>query len=519
VAADPFSTSWDRYFLKGGIIRMEALHMLIYGFSLALKPVNILMAAIGAFVGTMVGVLPGLGPASAIAILLPLTAVLKPTQAIIMLAGIYYGAMYGGSTTSILLNIPGEVASVPTCLRAPPGRGGPALGIAAIGSFVAGTMGVVALVFFAPMFADQALKFGPPEYFCLMLLALTAVISFGGESISKALAMGFLGYLLSLIGMGMVTNMPRLSFGYSPLWSGLDIISIVIGLFAICEVLNGIEQKKLSISMGNIGSVFPALNDLRQSAMSIFRGGTLGFFLGLLPGCAPAITTFLAYDFEKKCSKTPGRFGHGAIEGVAAPESANNATSSAGFIPLFALGIPSSPPLAVLLGGLMIYGLTPGPLLFETHAEFVWTVIASMFIGNVMCLVLNLPLVGLWAKLTRIPYGILAPIILLISIVGTYTVRNDMFDVLVALIFGVLGYFLNKFHWPVVPFIICFMLGPMLERSLLQSFSMGFESPLIFFQRPIASTLIVMTGVLLIISIRLRRRTKSRIASSGFEIK
>lgn len=496
--------------------------MLISGFSLALEPTNLLMAAIGALVGTMVGVLPGLGPTSSIAILLPLTAVLPPTQAIIMLAGIYYGAMYGGSTTSILLNIPGEVASVPTCLDGYPmaqqGRGGPALGIAAIGSFVAGTMGVVALVFFAPLFADQALKFGPPEYFCLMLLALTAVISLGGASISKALAMSFFGYLLSLIGMGTMTNMPRLCFDYSPLWSGLDVISIVIGLFAISEVLNGIEEKKVSIAMGNIGSVFPSLNDLRQSAMAIFRGGTLGFFTGLLPGCSPAVTTFMAYDFEKKCSKTPERFGHGAIEGVAAPEAANNATSSAGFIPLFALGIPSSPPLAVLLGGLMIYGLTPGPLLFEQHAEFVWTVIASMFIGNAMCLVLNLPLVGLWAKLTQIPYGILAPIILMIAIVGTYTVRNDMFDVLVALVFGVIGYFLNKFKWPVVPFIICFILGPVLERSLIQSFGMAFENPFIFFQRPISIALIIMTVVLLIISIRLRRRTESSIASSGFEI-
>lgn len=501
---------------------MESLQMLITGFSLSLEPANLLMAAIGALVGTMVGVLPGLGPTSAIAILLPLTAVLPPTQAIIMLAGIYYGAMYGGSTTSILLNIPGEVASVPTCLDGYPmaqqGRGGPALGIAAIGSFVAGIMGIVALVFFAPIFADQALKFGPPEYFCLMLLALTAVISLGGASISKALAMSFFGYLLSLIGMGTMTNMPRLDFGYSPLWSGLDVISIVIGLFAISEVLNGIEEKKVAISMGNIGSVFPTLNDLRQSAMSIFRGGALGFFTGLLPGCSPAVTTFLAYDLEKKCSKTPERFGHGAIEGVAAPESANNATSSAGFIPLFALGIPSSPPLAILLGGLMIYGLTPGPMLFEQHAEFVWTVIASMFIGNAMCLVLNLPLVGLWAKLTQIPYGILAPIILLISIIGTYTSRNDMFDVLVALIFGVLGYFLNKFNWPVVPLIICFILGPVLERSLIQSFGMAFESPLIFIQRPIALALIVMTVVLLIISIKLRRRTKNSIASSGFEI-
>lgn len=388
---------------------MESLQMLLSGFSSSLEPMNILMAAIGAFVGTTVGVLPGLGPASAIAILLPLTAVLSPTKAIIMLAGIYYGAMYGGSSTAILLNIPGEVASVPTCLDGYPmaqqGRGGPALGIAAIGSFFAGIMGVVFLVFFAPLFAEQALKFGPPEYFCLMLLALTVVISLGGASISKALAMAFFGYLLSLIGMGTMTNMPRLTFGIMELWGGIDVISMVIGLFAISEVLNGIEEKKVAISMGNIGSVFPSFDDLRQSAKAILRGSGLGFVMGLLPGCSPAVTTFLAYDLEKKFSKTPERFGKGAIEGVAAPESANNATSSAGFIPLFALGIPSSPPLAVLLGGLMIYGLTPGPLLFEQNADFVWTVIASMFIGNFMCLVLNLPLVGLWAKLTQIPYG------------------------------------------------------------------------------------------------------------------
>jgi putative tricarboxylic transport membrane protein len=388
---------------------MESLQMLLSGFSSSLEPMNILMAAIGAFVGTTVGVLPGLGPASAIAILLPLTAILSPTKAIIMLAGIYYGAMYGGSSTAILLNIPGEVASVPTCLDGYPmaqqGRGGPALGIAAIGSFFAGIMGVVFLVFFAPLFAEQALKFGPPEYFCLMLLALTVVISLGGASISKALAMAFFGYLLSLIGMGTMTNMPRLTFGIMELWGGIDVISMVIGLFAISEVLNGIEEKKVAISMGNIGSVFPSFDDLRQSAKAILRGSGLGFVMGLLPGCSPAVTTFLAYDLEKKFSKTPERFGKGAIEGVAAPESANNATSSAGFIPLFALGIPSSPPLAVLLGGLMIYGLTPGPLLFEQNADFVWTVIASMFIGNFMCLVLNLPLVGLWAKLTQIPYG------------------------------------------------------------------------------------------------------------------
>ncbi|MCB8816707.1 tripartite tricarboxylate transporter permease [Desulfosporosinus shakirovi] len=500
---------------------METLHLLLSGFATALQPDNLLMAAIGAFVGTLVGALPGLGPTSAIAILLPLTAVLSPTKAIIMLAGIYYGAMYGGASSAILLGIPGDAAAVATCLDGHPmakqGRGGPALGTAAFSSFAAGTMGVIALVFFGPLFADQALKFGPPEYFALMLLALTVVIGLGGASISKALAMGFFGYLLSLIGLGTMTNMPRLTFGYAPLWGGLDVISLVIGLFAISEVLNGIEEKKVAISMGNIGSVFPTLNDLRKSAKTIVRGGTLGFFMGLLPGVSAAITTFLAYDLEKKCSKTPERFGHGAIEGVAAPESANNATSSAGFITLFALGIPGSPPLAVLLGGLMIYGLTPGPMLFQQNPDFVWAVIASMFIGNAVCLVLNLPLVGLWAKLTQVPFGILAPIILLISIVGTYTIRNDMLDVLVALIFGILGYFLKKFHWPLVPLIICFILGPMLEKSLLQSFAMAFENPFIFFQRPISLTLIVVTGVLLIISIILRRRTNSRIASSGLE--
>lgn len=485
--------------------------MLFSGFSIALEPMNILLAAIGAFVGTLVGVLPGLGPTSAIAILLPLTAVLSPTQAIIMLAGIYYGAMYGGSTTSILLNIPGEVSSVPTCLDGYPlaqqGRGGPALGIAAIGSFLAGTMGVIGLTFFAPILATQALKFGPPEYLALMLLSLTLVMSLGGANISKALAMCCLGYLLSLIGMAPINMQPRLTFGIISFWDGIDVISLVIGLFAICEVLKGVEEKKVAISMGNIGSVYPGLSDLRQSAMSILRGGGLGFFMGLLPGCAPAVTTFLAYDLEKKCSKTPERFGHGAMEGVAAPESANNATSSAGFIPLFALGIPASPALAVLLGALMIYGLTPGPMLFEQNPNFVWAIIASMFIGNIMCLLLNLPLVGFWAKITQIPYGILAPIVLLICVVGAYSIRNSMVDVLVSLIFGILGYAFDKFHWPVVPFVICFILGPVLERSFLQTIGMMAGNPYILFERPIFLILIAMTVVFVIISIKLRRRT------------
>lgn len=493
---------------------METFGMLLNGFGEALTWMNLLMAILGAMVGTLVGMLPGLGPTSAIAILLPLTAILEPTQGIIMLAGIYYGAMYGGSTTAILLNIPGEVSSVPTCLDGYPlakqGKGGPALGIAAISSFVAGTLGVVGLVFFAPMLADQALKFGPAEYFALMILALTVIVNLAGNSIVKGLIMGLFGYLLSMVGMG-TSGSPRFDFGIPTLTGGLEMISIIIGLFAISEVLKGLEEKKTAIAPDRIGNVYPSMSDLKTSSKATLRGSALGFLLGLLPGCSTAVTTFLAYDLEKKVAKKPERFGQGAMEGVAAPEAANNATSSSGFIPLLALGIPSSPPLAILLAGLMIYGLQPGPVLFEQNGSFVWTIIASMFIGNVMLLVLNLPLVGVWAKLTKIPYGIMAPIILILSIIGSYTVRNSLFDVLIALLFGVIGYFLNKYRWPLVPLILCFILGPILEQSFLQSMAMSNGSLLIFVTQPIALSILIASVILLVISISLIRRTKLRV--------
>jgi putative tricarboxylic transport membrane protein len=502
---------------------MEAIIMLLHGFAEALTPLNLAMAILGALVGTLVGMLPGLGPTSAIAILLPLTTVLGPVQGIIMLAGIYYGAMYGGSTTAILLNIPGEVSSVPTCLDGYPlakqGKGGPALGIAAISSFVAGTIGVVGLVFFAPVLADQALKFGPPEYFALMLLALTVIVNLAGNSIIKGLIMGLLGYLFAMTGMGPAGGQMRFTFGSDSLSAGIDMISVIIGLFAITEVLKGMEENKASVAPGKIGSVYPSAADLKKSSKAMFRGGVVGFLLGLLPGCSTAVTTFLAYDLEKKMSKTPEKFGHGAIEGVAAPEAANNATSSSGFIPLFALGIPSSPPLAILLAGLMIYGLQPGPILFEQNGSFVWTIIASMFIGNFMLLVLNLPLVGLWAKLTHIPYGVMAPVILILSIIGAYTVRNSFFDVFMALIFGGFGYILQKYRWPVVPFILCFILGPMMEQSFSQSLSMSAGNFMIFFTRPISLTIMVLAVVLLVVSLILIRRTKQRVkAAVGAEM-
>ncbi|MCC8437970.1 tripartite tricarboxylate transporter permease [Brevibacillus sp. M2.1A] len=494
---------------------IETFQLLLAGFASALTPEHLLMAALGALIGTFVGVLPGLGPTSAIAILLPVTAVLEPTQGMIMLAGIYYGAMYGGSTTAILLNIPGELSSVPTCLDGYPlakkGRGGPALGISALASFGAGVLGVIGLVFFAPILADQALKFGPPEYFALMILALTLMVSLSGGSLVKSFLMGALGYTLALVGLGPSSGMPRFDYGVPALVGGFDMISIIIGLFAITEVLKGIDEKRAATLIGKPGSVYPKKEDLRVSAGPMLRGGIVGFFLGLLPGCSAAITSFLAYDMEKKLSKHPEKFGQGTIEGVAAPEAANNATSSAGFIPLFSLGIPSSPPLAILLAGLMIYGLTPGPVLFEQNASFVWTVIASMFVGNAMLLVLNLPMVWVWVKLTRVPYGIMAPIILMFCTIGAYSVRNSMFDVWVAFLFGGLGYVFSKYKWPVVPLVLCFILGPLLEESFIQTMAMGAGDLSIVLFRPLSLTILLVAGALLIISMMLNRRTQQRL--------
>ena len=499
---------------------MDVLGHLAIGFGSALAPENLLMALVGALLGTLVGVLPGLGPTAAIAILFPLTRVLPPAPAIIMLAGIYYGAMYGGSTTAILLNIPGEVASVPTCLDGYPmaqqGRGGVALGIAAIGSFIAGTFGVVILTFFAPALADQALRFGPPEYFALMVLAFTVVTSLSGASLTKGVSMAMLGYLISLVGLGPSTAEPRFTFGWDLLMSGVDLIALVVGLFAISEVFLGLEESRVAVA-AEIRNVFPGFADLKQAFPAILRGTGIGFFLGLLPGCAPGVTVFLAYDAEKKLARHPERFGRGAIEGVAAPESANNATSSAGFIPLLALGIPGSAPLAVLLGGLMVYGLQPGPLLFQKSPEFVWTVIASLYVGNVILLILNLPLIGMWVWLTRIPYGILGPLILLLSFVGAYTVRNSMLDVAVSLVFGAIGYLLRRYQWPLAPLLLAFILGPLLEKYLIQSLSMSGGSALIFFQRGLSLALILGAGVLLFTSLVLVRYTSRRVGEEAPE--
>lgn len=495
---------------------MNSFAMLLDGFVVALTPMNLLVCGIGVIIGTLVGVLPGLGPASAIAILLPVTAVLSPAQAIIMLGGIYYGSQYGGSTTSILLNIPGEASSIATCLDGYPmaqkGRGGPALGIAAIGSFIAGTLGVVGLAFFGPVVAEYALKFGPPEFFALMLLSMSIIVNFAGDSIVKGLIMAVMGFVLSSVGMGPISGRPRLHFGSDPLTAGLEVVSLVIGLLAITEVLKALEEKQVAISSENVGSVMPSKDDMKRSIGPILRATAIGFSLGILPGCSPTASTFLSYDLEKKLSKHPEEFGHGAIEGVAGPESANNANGSAGFIPLFAFGIPCTATMAVLLSGLMINGVQPGPMMFYSSDGFVWTVIASMFIGNVMLLILNLPLVGVWAKITRIPYAILGPIILTLCIIGSYSIRNSLLDVFISLIAGMIGFVLYKFRWPIVPMLLGFILGPMLEESFVQSMGMGGDDLTIFFTRPGSLAIVIGTVIFVIISAKLMRRTKKRVS-------
>src|SRR5512136_2827166 len=466
---------------------------LFQGFMTALSLQNLMWALVGSLIGTLVGVLPGIGPASGIAILLPLTTVLPPTSAIIMMAAIYYGAMYGGSTTAIVVNIPGEASSVCTALdgyeMAKQGRAGPALAICAISSFVAGTLSLIGLTFFAPLLANFAVVFGPPEYFALMFMALTLIISLSGRALLKGVISMALGLMTSLIGQDPLTGATRLTFGSPKLLAGIDFISVIVGLFAISEVMINVEQRITAISQ-KIGSWMPTWADIKQCLGTMLRCTGIGFFLGLLPGVTPSVTTFVAYDLEKRVSKHPEQFGHGAIEGVAAPEGANNATSSAGFVPLFSFGLPTAPSMAVLLGGLMMYGLQPGPMLFKQNPQFVWAVIASMYIGNVMCLVLNLPLVGMWARIAIIPFPVLGPIIIICSLIGTYSIRFLAFDVWVAILFGIIGYFMRKLGYPIAPMVLATVLAPMLETSLQQSLLISQGSPLTFITRPISAVFI-----------------------------
>jgi putative tricarboxylic transport membrane protein len=492
---------------------MSTVDLLLNGFSQALTPMNLLFALIGSILGTLVGVLPGIGPTSGIAILLPLTSFLPPTPAIIMLAAIYYGAMYGGSTTSILVNIPGEISSVVTTLdgyqMARQGRAGPALAIAAISSFVAGTLGIIGLTFFAPPLAEVALKIGPPEYFGLVILALSVVVSLAGDSLLKGLAAAAVGAIVALIGIDPTSGLKRFTLGNTELVGGIDFIAVIIGLFAIAEVLRNVEEKTASICDVALKNLMPRLKELWECAGAILRATGVGFILGILPGCTPGAISFISYDLERRVSKNREQFGKGAIQGVAAPEGANNATTSGGFVPLLALGIPPTPALAVLLSGFMIYGLQPGPLLFEKQPQFVWTVIASMYVGNVMLLVLNLPLVGLWARMAAVPYSILSPMILLFSFIGSFSVRNNLFDVATAIFFGGLGYLMEKVKIPTTPLVLSLILVPMLESSLRQSMSMTAGSPILLVTRPLA-LIFILAGIILALLTLVARARKAK---------
>ena len=485
---------------------MENLHSLLYGFSVALQPNNLFLVFVGCFLGTLVGVLPGIGPVGAISILLPLTFQMTPTGSIIMLAGIYYGVMYGGSTTSILVNVPGETASVVTCMdgyqMARQGRAGSALGIAAFGSFIAGTIGLIGLQFIAEPLSAIALKFGPPEYFAIILLGFTFVTYLSHGSMIKAGIMAFLGLVLSTVGLDPINSQQRMTFGVLNLFEGLGVAPIAMGLFGVAEVFNNMEKtistKILKVKMKNL---FPTKLDWLQSKWAILRGTLIGFFLGILPGGGPVLSTFIAYGVEKRVAKNPERFGRGAIEGVASPESANNSATSTSFIPLMTLGIPPNVVLAVLYGAFLIHGILPGPLLIKEHPDVFWGLLGSMYIGNVMLLILNLPLIPLWVQVLRIPDRVLYPLILLFCVIGAYCINNNVFDIFVMVIFGIAGYLFKKFGYEGAPLILGLVLGPMFEVNLRRSLLISQGNFSIFFTRPIALTAIVVCVLLLLFNI------------------
>jgi putative tricarboxylic transport membrane protein len=489
---------------------MDMFGLLYQGFANALSLENLLFALIGSVLGTLVGVLPGLGPAASIAMLIPFATHVSAAPAIIMLSAIYYGAAYGGSTTSILLNIPGEVSSVITTVdgyeMTKQGRAAAALAVSAIGSFVAGTLGLVGLTFFAILLGNIALGMGPPEIFTLVLFAFSMIVSLSGESLFKGITAAAFGMLISIVGLDLAHGIERFCFGSTDLLGGLGLIPIVMGVFGFKEIFQNIGRELTVITDVKLGSWWKMirLDELRQCIGAIFRASVVGFFLGCLPGCSPGMITFMAYDLEKKISKNKSNFGKGAIEGVASAESANNATTSGNFVPLLALGIPPSASLSVLLSGLIILGLQPGPLLFEKQPVFAWTVIASMYIGNVVLLILNLPLIGIWARIARIPYHYIVCVVLLFCFIGAYSVRNTFFDVALALVFGVIGLLLDKFRIPVVPLVLAVILTPMLESSLLQTISMGGNSIAILWSRPIAIGLIVASIFVTSISLYIR---------------
>jgi putative tricarboxylic transport membrane protein len=488
------------------------------GFTVVLEPTNLLYCLIGVVVGMLVGVLPGLGPAATIAILLPITFGIEPVTAIIMLAGIFYGAQYGGTITSVLLKLPGEASSVVTVFDghalARQGKAGTALGIAAIGSFIGGTISIIALTFLAPLVAGFALDFGPPEYTALALLGILLVSTVSTGSRLKALIAAVLGLLLATVGRDAFTGGERFTFGDLNLADGLDFVPIAMGLFGLGEILYNLEERHTTVSPpAKVANVWPSRKDLRQSSGAIGRGSLLGFVLGILPGGGATLASLAAYAMEKKRSKTPERFGQGAVEGVAAPESANNAAATSSFIPLLTLGIPANGTMAVILGALLLQGVAVGPQLVTQEPELFWGVVNSMYIGNILLLIMSIPLVGVFVKILRVRPAILAPITVLITLIGVYTVNNSVFDIVLVIAFGALGYLMKKLGFDPGPLVLAFVLGTLLEDSLRRSLLIFDGDPTAFLTRPISGTLLAIFVVValapIVGSVIARRRTAS----------
>jgi TctA family transporter len=500
---------------------------LALGFATAVSLQNLAYCFIGVFIGTLVGVLPGIGPLAAIAMLLPATFNLPPVGALIMLAGIYYGTQYGGSTTAILVNLPGESASVVTCIdghqMAKSGRAGPALAIAAVGSFFAGTVGTILIALFGPPLAEMALKFGAPEYFSLMVMGLIAASVLATGSMLKSIAMIFLGLIFGIIGTDVNSGMSRFTFGMSGLADGVSFVVVAMGLFGFAEILSNLEKGQDAASRNllttKIKHLYPTWQDMKLSVGSIMRGTAIGAFFGTLPGAGPTISAFSSYAMEKKLAKHPEQFGKGAIQGVAGPESANNAAAQCAFIPTLTLGIPGSGTMALMLGALTIQGIAPGPQVMTQRPELFWGLIASMWIGNAMLVVLNLPLIGLWVKVLQVPYRWLFPAILTFMAIGVYSVNNLDLDIYMTVFFGLLGYLFMKLKCEPAPLILAFVLGPLMEENLRRALLISRGDPTVFFTRPISAGFLIATILLLIVMILPAvRKKKEEVTTEPVEV-
>jgi TctA family transporter len=485
---------------------MDLFHNLILGFSVALGWQNLFFCMLGALIGTLIGVLPGIGPVATLAMLLPTTFYLPPTPALIMLAGIYYGAQYGGSTTAILVNLPGESSSVVTCIdgyqMALKGRAGAALAIAALGSFFAGTVATMLLAAASPPLAKLALQFGAAEYFSLMVLGLIGAVVLASGSLPKAVAMIFLGLLLGLVGTDLNSGQQRYTFGLPVLSDGIGFVPLAMGVFGIAEIITNLEKTEgVRRITATIGRLWPTMEEFKQAWPAVLRGTALGSVLGVLPGGGALLSSFSAYSLEKKISKTPERFGKGAIEGVAGPESANNAGAQTSFIPLLTLGIPSNPVMALMIGAMTIQGIAPGPRVMTQQPDLFWGMIASMWVGNLMLVVINLPMIGMWVKLLKVPYRLLFPCILLMCAIGVYSLNSSPFEVGLTALFGVLGYLFTKLGCEGAPLLLGFILGPLMEENLRRALVLSRGDPLVFLQRPISLGLLIAASLLLLMVI------------------